>query len=94
MPFQSLLSTLRAIPVVVARALLGLFGLVFMLSMLLFALLAGVLLVGWALLRGRRPVWHVGGMPRAGAWRAAQQRSPSVDVIEVEAREVDSRASR
>lgn len=86
----------RALRLLTSR-LLGLviaaFGLAFMLAVLLLGLIAGSVLVAWALLRGRRPTlrfgrsldgWHrsVRMGPRAG------RRAPVGDVVDIEAREV------
>ena len=75
---SGVLRTLFKLVLLAAGAVLG-----------LFALAAGLLLtaglVGWALLRGRKPLQVQGfrwrGMPRPGA-------SPSGEVVDVEAREV------
>jgi hypothetical protein len=56
-----------------------------MLSLLVFGLLAGALLVVWALLHGRRPV--LGRMPGA-RWRGFQRPAPRGDVVDVEVREI------
>ncbi|HWH72710.1 MAG TPA: hypothetical protein VNV16_00405 [Methylibium sp.] len=82
---------LRAIPLALLRAVVALFGLAFMLGVLLFGLAAGTLLIAWALLRGRRPALRFGGMRPGMMRRAAWPRPARADVIEVEAREIDPR---
>lgn len=85
------LRALRAIPLALLRAVAALFGLAFMLGVLLLGLVAGTLLVAWALLRGRRPALRFGGLRPGAMHRAARPRQAHADVIEVEAREIDPR---
>lgn len=83
----------------VVKLVLGIAGFIFMLSLLVAGLIAGVLFVLWSLLRGRRPVlvmprfsmppgrqW---GFPNAGE-RARRQRED--EVVDIEVREVPDEA--
>jgi len=72
----------------IRRIVLGLIGLAIGLFVFLLALVAGVIFMLYALLRGRRPQWrtvHVGAFGRRPAGPGA---APAGDVVDVEAREV------
>ena len=76
------------------RLLLGIGALLLVLSTLLLGMLLALVLVPWALLRGRRPAdvrfgWQAG--PRAPGWArpAPMRRAESPDdVVDVEVREL------
>ncbi|HSV68879.1 MAG TPA: hypothetical protein VLI72_02105 [Methylibium sp.] len=90
---SSLRRALRAVASLLLRACAALLGLAFMLGMLLLGLVAGSLLLLWALLRGRRPALRFGGMPPGAGWqrfRAAPPRASSGEVVDIEAREIKS----
>lgn len=79
----------------VVQVFAAVLGVALMLGLMLFGLLAGAVLVAWALLRGRRPAMRFGGMAGGPSWqrfRAASQspwrRPPPGEVVDVEAREV------
>jgi hypothetical protein len=90
---NSVTRALRATALLLVRLVAGALGLAFMLGLMLFGLIAGSLLIAWALLRGRRPVMRFGSMPpgwpRHGR-RGAGPDSPTSagEVIDIEAREV------
>ena len=76
------LRALRAVTALLLRAFAALLGLV-----------AGTLLLLWALLRGRRPALRFGGMPPGAGWqrfRTAPPRASSGEVVDIEAREIKS----
>jgi hypothetical protein len=92
---NSVTRALRATALLLLRLVAGALGLVFMLGLMLFGLIAGSLLIAWALLRGRRPVMRFGSMPagwprhgRGGGGPAT--RASAGEVIDIEAREVTS----
>jgi hypothetical protein len=90
---NSVIRALRATALLLVRLVAGALGLVLMLGLMLFGLIAGSLLIAWALLRGRRPAVRFGSMPagwprhgRRGAGPAT--RASATEVIDIEAREV------
>lgn len=89
-PQRGLLETLRRLPIVLLRVLLGLVGLVFTLGLVAIGLVAGAVLIAWALLRGRRPQGLKFDVRRGPVFDAGGWRRPAAgaDVVDVEAREV------
>lgn len=90
---NSVTRALRATALLLVRLVAGALGLVLMLGLMLFGLIAGSLLIAWALLRGRRPVMRFGSMPagwpRHGRDAAGHgTRASAGEVIDIEAREV------
>jgi len=90
---NSVTRALRATALLLLRLVAGALGLVLMLGLMLFGLLAGSLLIACALLRGRRPAVRFGSMPagwprhvRRGA--GPTTRASATEVIDIEAREV------
>ncbi|MDI4631907.1 hypothetical protein J7U46_02480 [Pelomonas sp. V22] len=81
---------------IVIRVLLGLFTLVFVLALLGVAVVTMVGLLIWSLLRGRKPVIDMGRFRRASQFRPGQARraAPVGEVVDVEAREVQSTQPR
>jgi hypothetical protein len=84
------LDVLRRLPVLVLRVVLGLVGLVFTLGLVTIGLVAGTVLVAWALLRGRRPEGLRFDIRRGGVFHGSVRRrsTSSSDVVDIEAREV------
>jgi hypothetical protein len=92
---NSVTRTLRATGLLLLRLMAGALGLAFMLGLMLFGLIAGSVVIAWALLRGRRPTLRFGsvpaGWPRHGRRGAAPAtRASAGEVIDIEAREVTS----
>ncbi len=81
---------------IVIRVLLGLLTLVFVLALLGVAVVTMVGLLIWSLLRGRKPVIDMGRFRRASQYRPGQARraEPVGEVVDVEAREVQSTQPR
>jgi hypothetical protein len=86
------------------KLVLGVAGFIFMLSLLVAGLIAGLLFVLWSLLRGRRPVlimprfsmppgrqW---GFPQAGTRGRQQREAEVVDIVDIKVREVVDEAKR
>ncbi len=74
------------------RGLLAVLGMAVVLGLLLMGLALSLVLIVWALLRGRRPApvqfrWRRAGQGKAGPMSEPQRRDP-VDVVDVEAREI------
>ena len=71
-------------------------GLVFAALLLVFGLVAAIALVGWNLLRGRRPAWRF-QVNRGGKWPSAAHRGTARpdprDVVDVEVREIPDERS-
>lgn len=89
------LRALRGAAALLLRAAAALLGLALMLGLMLFGLLAGGVLLLWALLLGRRPAVRFGVMPQGAAWQRFRrgvgrpgQRVPAGEVVDIEAREV------
>jgi TRAP-type C4-dicarboxylate transport system permease large subunit len=90
---NSVIRALRATALVLVRLVAGALGLVLMLGLMLFGLIAGSLLIAWALLRGRRPVMRFGSMPAGWPRHVRRGVGPATpastgEVIDIEAREV------
>ena len=85
---------LAAIPLLVLRTALAVAGFVFALGALFIGLMLSAAIIGWALLRGRRPVAQLfGGRPfgMRGGFGASPQpvrRADRGEVVDVTVREV------
>jgi hypothetical protein len=93
-PMETFSRSLQAVGRGLLRAVLALFGLVFMLSALLAGAILALGLTVWALLRGRRPPaarfsWR-GFPPPGGRDRVPPRAAGSGEIIDIEAREVRS----
>lgn len=87
---MSPLDFLRRLPMLLVRVVLVLVGLVFTLGLVAVGLVAGTALVGWALLRGRRPQGVRFDMRRGGVFDGTVRRRATApaEVVDIEAREV------
>jgi hypothetical protein len=91
--FHSAGGAVRSVFATAIGAVMALAGLVFLLFAVAVGLVAAAALVGWALLRGRRPQGIRFGMPPGARFRGASpwQRPARGEIVDVEAREITSR---
>ena len=88
-PFSAVQRLLHGAAGLALRLAATLFGLALMAGMVLLGLVAGGLLLLWALVRGRQPQWQrFGGMPPRAGWPMRGRAGPVGDVVDIEAREV------